>query len=496
MNSLLRQTVAGLLIVMLVFAFMPFSDAGRAYADDSIANGKTGDCTFEILRDSSRSIYYMKIKGNGNGRMADYSYDDRPPYYQYRSIVEEIEFEGVAEIGDYAFMDFVMLRSTYIGDVKRIGNHAFYGCSKLEGVTVDGHSQGCVIEDSAFAEAMDFEDRPNPGQIDLTNVVSIGVDAFNECDAEVTLRPGLKSIGDYAFAHNYIIEEVTIPKGCTKLGDWAFYDDRFLSEVTIVDTVCAPKANTFETDYVTFFVKKGSAAHDFVKQNGCDYYITGNSGSLTVNLIKGETSYDSYGPEGKNMAILKGLEMMEDNGLIKRKNSGPNTFDLDVNKDGKYDISLYLHPDSDKMIFKKLSSNSVKTRQTVKLPDPIISDYANKQAFYSSLTFVMDKSANTLTAKGKTATIKYSKLRKKTQYIIKTKAYAISKPQGTVTYTKVSVSSKKYAKKFLVNKTTGKITVKKGVRKGTYKLKVKITAAGTAYYKAGSKTVTVIIRVK
>ena len=45
-------------------------------------------------------------------------------------------------------------------------------------------------------------------------------------------------------------------------------------------------------------------------------------------------------------------------------------------------------------------------------------------------------------------------------------------------------------------KNKGKIKVKKGTKKGTYKLKVKVTAAGSATYKSGSKTVTLKVMVK
>ena len=38
--------------------------------------------------------------------------------------------------------------------------------------------------------------------------------------------------------------------------------------------------------------------------------------------------------------------------------------------------------------------------------------------------------------------------------------------------------------------------MKKGVKKGTYKLTVKVSAAGNGDYEAGSKNVTVKIRVK
>ena len=36
----------------------------------------------------------------------------------------------------------------------------------------------------------------------------------------------------------------------------------------------------------------------------------------------------------------------------------------------------------------------------------------------------------------------------------------------------------------------------KGTKKGTYKMKVTVTAAGNASYKAGTKTVTVKVKVK
>ncbi len=101
------------------------------------------------------------------------------------------------------------------------------------------------------------------------------------------------------------------------------------------------------------------------------------------------------------------------------------------------------------------------------------------------------KYANTLTVKGKTATFKAKSLKKKAQTIDVKKALAVSKAQGKVTYAKKSGN-----KKITVNKKTGKITVKKGLKKGTYKVYVKVTAAGNAYYKASAKTVKVTIKVK
>ena len=107
-----------------------------------------------------------------------------------------------------------------------------------------------------------------------------------------------------------------------------------------------------------------------------------------------------------------------------------------------------------------------------------------------ALTFKINKAANTVKVKGRTAKLKYSKLSGATQTISRKKAISVSKSKGKVTYKKL-----KGKQKITISK-SGKITVKKGLKKGTYKLKVKVTAAGNKNYKKKSKTVTVTIKVE
>ena len=108
-------------------------------------------------------------------------------------------------------------------------------------------------------------------------------------------------------------------------------------------------------------------------------------------------------------------------------------------------------------------------------------------------TFKIVKAKNTLkaTAKKKTFTVKYAKLKKANQTLTRKTVLNVTKEKGTVTYKKTSGT-----KKITVNKKTGKITIKKGLKKSTYTIKIKVTAAGTKNYKSGSKTVTVKIKVK
>ena len=110
------------------------------------------------------------------------------------------------------------------------------------------------------------------------------------------------------------------------------------------------------------------------------------------------------------------------------------------------------------------------------------------------------KKVNTLRVKPKTATIKYNKLKKKTQKLAATKVIKfVNKGQGKLSYKLVSAKKgKKNFKKYIkVNSKTGKVTVKKGLKKGIYKVKIKVKAAGNAKYKASSwKTLTFKIKVK
>lgn len=100
------------------------------------------------------------------------------------------------------------------------------------------------------------------------------------------------------------------------------------------------------------------------------------------------------------------------------------------------------------------------------------------------------KAVQPMTVKTKSPSLKASKLKKKKQTIKKKKAFTIKNAQGTVSFKKKSGS-----KKLTISK-TGVITVKKGTKKGNYIITVAITAAGNAAYEAGTKTVTVKVKVK
>lgn len=106
-------------------------------------------------------------------------------------------------------------------------------------------------------------------------------------------------------------------------------------------------------------------------------------------------------------------------------------------------------------------------------------------------TYKILRAKNTLVIKPKTPTVKYSKLKKKTQTIKRTAAIYVAKNKGKVTYVKASGN-----KKITINKKNGVVTVKKGLKKGKYKVKVKVTAAGNANYYKITKSTTFTVKVK
>ena len=111
-----------------------------------------------------------------------------------------------------------------------------------------------------------------------------------------------------------------------------------------------------------------------------------------------------------------------------------------------------------------------------------------------------EKAANPLKVKGKTATVKYKILKRKSQTLKVSKVIKFTKKgQGKLSYKYVSAKKgkKSFKKYFKINKKNGKVTVKKGLKKGTYKVTVKVRAAGNKKYLASSwKKVTFRIRVK
>lgn len=105
-----------------------------------------------------------------------------------------------------------------------------------------------------------------------------------------------------------------------------------------------------------------------------------------------------------------------------------------------------------------------------------------------TVTVKVSKATPSIKAKVTSKTLKASAVKKKAQQIA---PGASVNSKGKLSYKKLSGD-----KNISVNTKTGTLTVKKGTKKGSYKVKVKISAAATGNYNAGSRTVTFTIKVK
>lgn len=131
---------------------------------------------------------------------------------------------------------------------------------------------------------------------------------------------------------------------------------------------------------------------------------------------------------------------------------------------------------------------TIKAAGTVKITINAKATSTYKAATAKVLTIKIAKKAPTIKTKIGTKNLSYNTLKKRAQVF--TLGTSVNS-KGTLTYKKLFGS-----RAVSVNSKTGKLTVKKGLRKGTYRVKVQIKSAAKGNYTAGSRTVTVTVRVK
>ena len=277
-------------------------------------------------------------------------------------------------------------------------------------------------------------------------VVYIGPNAFNYCEGATTvsLPESLLEIDECAFS-GCAIKSIKFPSNLTTIGDYAFQELRKLTSITLPD-----KLETI-----------GTRA----------FFDCTNLKSVTIPSSVKSIGAQAFGYD--NFKIMDGFTI----------NSACNNATVKAYMDNYGTDS-----DGNKITWKK-SHNYDAGKITKTTAAKYTKTFTCKDCG-TKTTKTYNKKANTLTAKGKTKTLKYKTLKKKSISIKRSNAITVSKAKGAVTYKKSSGN-----KKITVAK-NGKITVKKGLKKGTYKVKIKVAAAGTNTYKAKTITVTVTIKVK
>ena len=221
-----------------------------------VSKNGDGSVTATLTSDGTLTI-------RGTGEIKSYSASGAP-YYNNKENIKSVKIEeGVKNIGNYAFCDYIYLTSIEISDsVTGIGDYAFYGCSNLTSV---------VIPDS---------------------VINIGNSAFYRCTylTSAEIGNGLTSIGDYAFAQCTNLGSIKITSSTTSVGSQAFYNCNKLK-------ITVPCNNSGVIDYAKRYNITTNIQHQF-KITRVPAKPTSNWG-VDINIIStcqtcGETKTVGY----------------------------------------------------------------------------------------------------------------------------------------------------------------------------------------------------------
>ena len=202
--------------------------------------------------------------------------------------------------------------------------------------------------------------------------------------------------------------------------------------------------------------------------------------TITVKTVQGRKTASCQ------VTVKKAAQVVTVSKTSYKKVYGDSAFALGAKTDGDGTLK---YSSSNTGVATVSSAGTVKIKGAGKATITVYATATNKcvKSAEKTVKVTVDKAANPLTVKAKTATVKYPV--KKAQTLAVSKVLAVSKAKGTVTYAKKSGN-----KKISIKKTTGKVKVAKGLKKGTYKVKVAVKAAGNKNYK--SKTVTKTFKVK
>ena len=231
----LKNLSSVILAAMLTATAVPFNEvtvpynnfasyAVEAEANEIVAEGVCGEkLTWTFYDDGC--IYI-----DGEGAMDNWVSADDVPWAEYRDQIKRIEApKEVKNVGDYAFYDCVNLKyafcATIIGEhayenCKNITNYylyeepieikdyAFYGCDKLNRVSI--HNSSCVIADSPYVF---------PENASIRGVAGSTAQAYAEKYGKEFVEIGNEESGE---------QEVAASGTCGTTLTWSIYDDKRL----------------------------------------------------------------------------------------------------------------------------------------------------------------------------------------------------------------------------------------------------------------------------
>ncbi|MBQ3904871.1 MAG: leucine-rich repeat domain-containing protein [Eubacterium sp.] len=493
-------------------------------------------------------IYCSETDDNGNiittvsGTGATYNYaevDNISPLYS-ESMKTLVVNEGVTTLGTFIFRRCYRLNTvTLPSTLTRIGSSAFYDAAIAGGVYYNGTKAGLTaitynsdgyndvllnaplyggkcgsnvnyyfnpstktmtisgegaMTDFATQAAVPWYGYMNKIQnlVIEPGVTTIGSNAFLAAPiTELTTPATITKIGEDAFSYCNSLKSITINGYFCEIDEMAFREiDAVLDSITLNGVKTVGESAFYETDskelnlvYVEKIDSSAFELNETVEEVTIPYSCTyvgyaafSSCDNLKKVIFENPNTEIAYGAFGSCKPVICGLKgstaeaYAENNGMEYEKYVCKNHTPSEPVKEKEIPATYTAAGSYESVIYCSVCGEEV-SRTPVTVPQ-------------------LEKNANTLYAKGKTVKVKKGTVKKKSVKIKRAKAITVKNAVGALSFKKA-----KGNKKIMVAK-NGKITVKKGLKKGTYKIKIKVTAAGSDEYKAAVKTVTVIIRVK
>lgn len=229
------------------------------------------------------------VPGLFSGYYEDYDMDT-PNEEKYRGndCVEEITFNSVKELPDFAFDSCENLKKVNLGPLcECIGNTPFRGCDNLSEVVFENNpkytsNKGIIYsinDDGSYTIEECLPYRGNDPQLappvvnletdpDLANVTSIKEGAFEDCNnitaVDLSKCDKLDRIPQNTFKNCDILSRVFLPEKVNRIEEGAFLGDKNGLTVTIPGKEVHIETDAFEhTPQVTLRSYKDSAAHEY-----------------------------------------------------------------------------------------------------------------------------------------------------------------------------------------------------------------------------------------
>ncbi len=438
--------------------------------------------------------------------------------------------DSIEEIGSYAFRDCTGLQEVELpSGLTELKDELFYGCSALTNAVLPDSLTRMGF--SVFQGCQNLETVSIPDDVEW-----IGAHSFNGCKnlVNITLPEGVESIEYYLFYGCESLQSIIIPSGVTEISYYAFDGCSNLKSLKFIGN--APRINgaAFKNLTTTAYYPKGDETWGGSVLQNYGGNITWEPYTYDLSLCDiSNISDQAYTGNAIEPAIKvkigsKVLVKDTDYNVSYENNTGIGTAKVKItginNYSGTAEVTFNIIPVKVTVPSPKIMTYNGKAQTgvspnekyytisgntgtkagsyiaTLTLKNKANYAWADGTTADKDIKWKINKAANPLTMKPKTATVKFNKLKKKAQSLAVTKVINFTKQlndKKTYTLSSAKKGKKSFKKYFKINKTTGKITVKKGLKKGIYKVKVKAKAAGNANYNPSDlKTVTFKIKVK